>query len=131
MFGEPFLHSAISGALKVGLTKFDIVASLTELTAASIVLNYRLHLQSLPNRIVLTGGGSANRTLVARIENQLRQVPACVELVASDQCGWPPQTVEGAAFALLAYYRIRKRSANIPSTTGARRAVLLGQISEP
>ena len=131
LFGEPFLHSAISGALKLGLTKFDIVASLTELTAASIVLNYRLHLQSLPNRIVLTGGGTANRTLVARIENKLRQVTTRIELVASDQCGWPPQTVEGAAFALLAYYRVRKRSGNIPSTTGARRPVLLGQISEP
>lgn len=130
MFGEPFLQRAIAKAAKLGLTKFSVIASLTELTAASIVLNYRLHLKSLPDRIILTGGGVENKSLLARIRKRLECLPVPVELCSSSQFGWPHQTVEGAAFALLAYYRVQKRRANIPSTTGARRTVLLGQISE-
>jgi len=48
----------------------------------------------------------------------------------SDELGWPVQSVEPAAFALLADYRWRRKPGNIPATTGARRAVLLGQVAE-
>jgi len=51
--------------------------------------------------------------------------------VTSEQFGWPVQTIEPAAFALLAYYRWNTLPANIPRTTGASRGVLLGQITSP
>jgi anhydro-N-acetylmuramic acid kinase len=50
---------------------------------------------------------------------------------SSEVFGWPSQSIESAAFALLAYLRIRGEPGNLPLTTGAERPVCLGQISEP
>ncbi|MDO8349076.1 MAG: anhydro-N-acetylmuramic acid kinase, partial [Planctomycetota bacterium] len=38
------------------------------------------------------------------------------------------EAVEGGAFALLAHERLRGRPGNLPATTGARNAVLCGQV---
>jgi anhydro-N-acetylmuramic acid kinase len=51
-------------------------------------------------------------------------------VVTSEHFGWPLPTIEAAAFAYLAYLRYVKKPGNIPNTTGASRAVLLGQVNE-
>jgi anhydro-N-acetylmuramic acid kinase len=51
--------------------------------------------------------------------------------VTCESLGWPPQAIEAAAFALLAWLRIEGKPGNIPETTGAARAALLGQITDP
>lgn len=130
-FGEIFLDEAMQEMARRGLSKFDVLATLTEFTARSLALNYRLHLDSMPQRLVLAGGGAANPCLVERIGLQLQQLGSAVALQTSDQCGWPVQTIEPAAFALLAYYRFKRKPGNIPTTTGADRAASLGQVSEP
>jgi anhydro-N-acetylmuramic acid kinase len=43
--------------------------------------------------------------------------------------GFHPLAKEPAAFALLAVEALRRRAANLPSVTGARRPVVLGKIS--
>ncbi|HKS38934.1 MAG TPA: anhydro-N-acetylmuramic acid kinase [Verrucomicrobiae bacterium] len=129
LFGESFL-----GEMARELSRRspqDVLATLTELTARSIALNYRLHLSSWPDEVILTGGGAANRFLVDRIRRQLHAVNPRTKVLISEQLGWPLQAIEAAAFALLAYYRRTGRTANVPDTTGAKRATLLGQISEP
>ena len=130
MFGERFFDSAVAGMKKAELSKFDMIATFTELTARSMVLNYRLHLPSAPANVILSGGGAKNPVLVQAIRRHLARWNADVQLVTSDSLGWPAQTIEPAAFALLAYYRWHKIPANLPETTGARRKVLLGEISE-
>jgi anhydro-N-acetylmuramic acid kinase len=52
-----------------------------------------------------------------------------VEVVTSEALGWPVQAIEPAAFALLAWLRMSGQPGNLPRTTGARRAALLGQVS--
>lgn len=118
-FGEPFLQSCPQ------LNPHDLIATLTEFTARSIALNYKLHLPSLPDRIVLAGGGASNPTLVRALRRNL----VGSEILSADDCGWPLQTIEPAAFALLAYLRFHNLPGNLPATTGAGRAVLLGQIT--
>jgi len=98
--------------------------------ARSLALNYQLHLPARPEQVVLAGGGAANRHLVSRICAHLLTLQPLTNIQTSDQLGWPVQSVEPAAFALLAYYRWRRKPGNIPATTGARRAVLLGQVAE-
>lgn len=129
LFGEPFWHKALPQMRRAGLSKFDMLATLTEFTARSITLNYRLHLPSMPRTIILTGGGAANDALVASIRAALGPLGK-IRLVSSAVLGWPTQSIEPAAFALLAWLRASSRPGNLPQTTGASRAVRLGQISE-
>jgi anhydro-N-acetylmuramic acid kinase len=125
LFGEPFLATAMRDLRR--LPPRDQVATLTELTARSLALNYRLHLPSLPSRLILTGGGAANAALVKAIRQQL--AGGEVEVLTSDALGWPARAIEPAAFALLAHLRAAGQAGNLPTTTGARRRALLGQES--
>jgi anhydro-N-acetylmuramic acid kinase len=124
LFGEPFLGQVFKEAR--GLSKFDLLATLTEFTARSLRMNYELHLPSDPARVILCGGGASNAELVKAIA---RNVSA--EVVSCEALGWPAGTIEPAAFALLAWLRVNGTPANIPRATGASRGVLLGQIAEP
>lgn len=132
-FGEKFLDRARLDL--EGASPDDVIATLTEFTARSLALNYRLHLPTAPDRVILCGGGAANRFLVARIGVALNEIFAVrqgcgSELTTSEDHGWPLQAVEPAAFAWLAWLRWKKRPWPAPETTGAARAALLGQITE-
>jgi len=131
LFGEPFLAAVLKEARPRRLSRFDVLATLTELTARSIALNYRLHLGSPPDRVILAGGGAANPMLVERIRAALRNEGPGVTVRTSAELGWPLQSVEPAAFAWLAWLRVHGLPGNLPETTGACRPVLLGQIAEP
>lgn len=124
LFGEVFLERVFKE--RRGLSKCDLLATLTEFTARSIALNYERHLPSQVHRIILCGGGAANPELLRAIAKNL---PA--EVLSCESLGWPAQAIEPAAFALLAWLRIHRKPANVPSATGASRAVVLGQIAEP
>jgi anhydro-N-acetylmuramic acid kinase len=114
-----------------GWSPEDVLRTLTEFTARSLALNYRLHLPARPHQVVLTGGGAANPTLVECIRDQLQRWAPGLQLVTSQDLGWPLQSIEPAAFAFLAWRRYQRQPGNLPATTGAARPVLLGQITEP
>ncbi len=124
VFGEAFLARVMKHAPRISSS--DLVTTLTEFTARSIALNYLLHLSSMPDCVILCGGGAANSALVAAIRANLP-----TEVVTCDSLGWATQAIEPAAFALLAWLRVEGKPGNIPQTTGASRAVLLGQITAP
>ena len=121
LFGEPFLRSHLA------MDRHDLIATLTEFTARSIAMNYKLHLPSTPHRVVLAGGGAANPSLVSALKRNLPRT----EIISAEEQGWPLQAIEPAAFALLAHLRFHNQPGNLPSTTGATRPVLLGQITSP
>jgi anhydro-N-acetylmuramic acid kinase len=121
-FGETFLARITKHSRR--MRSSDLVTTLTEFTARSIALNYFLHLPSKPDCVILCGGGAANSALVAAIRANLP-----TEAVTCDSLGWPAQAIEPAAFALLAWLRVEGKPGNIPQTTGASRAILLGQVT--
>jgi len=131
MFGEKFIETAFDQMKRLRLSRFDIVATLTAFTARSIALNYRLHLKRLPDTVVLTGGGAANPVLVDGIKRQITRLHPFLAVHDSRAYGWPRQTVEAAAFALLAYLQEHRLAGNLPETTGARHGAILGQVSWP
>ena len=131
LFGEPFFKAALRQMRRAKLSNTDILATFSALTARSLALNYRLHLATPPDAVVLAGGGASNVTLREMITGELKQLNPCVTVRTSDQLGWPVQSIEPAVFALLAWMRMQKKPGNLPATTGASRSVLLGQITEP
>jgi anhydro-N-acetylmuramic acid kinase len=131
LFGENFLQPALADLKRLRLTPPDFLATLTEFTARSIALNYRLHLPAAPSWVVVCGGGAGNLTLFGRMLAALSAEGMPTSLIFSRGLGWPAKAIEPAAFALLAWRRWRGLPGNLPETTGARRAVLCGQIVEP
>jgi anhydro-N-acetylmuramic acid kinase len=131
MFGEKFFRPALQEIQQLHLSGPDAVATFTELTAQSIAANYRLHLPSMPQTVILAGGGAVNPVLAKRIEACLRELSPDIHVVGSQEFSWRPQSIEAAAFAYLAYLRFHRQPSNLPETTGARRAISLGQLTEP
>lgn len=130
-FGERFWRRALAASGTYRLSAADVLATLAELTARALALNYRRHLGGRPDRVVLTGGGAANPVLVRRITAALREWHPGVEVTDSAALGWPLAAVEAAAFALLAAFRLWGQPGTLPATTGARRAVRTGVIALP
>ncbi len=131
LFGESFWQEAQAAARRRRMSSFDLLATVTEFTARSIALNYRLHLPAAPEVTILCGGGARNPVLRQALARALGGLGMETSVVASEDLGWPLSSVEPAAFAWLAWVRWQGRPGNLPETTGARRAVLCGQVSAP
>jgi anhydro-N-acetylmuramic acid kinase len=104
----------------------DLVATLTEFTAASIARSYAdwLAPHGAVDEVILGGGGARNPVLVAA----LRRRVAPARLLSSEAVGIPADAKEAIAFALLGYETLRGRPANLPSATGASHPVVLGKV---
>ncbi|MBV8491302.1 MAG: anhydro-N-acetylmuramic acid kinase [Candidatus Eremiobacteraeota bacterium] len=102
----------------------DGASTLTELTAASVA-DAIVASGFDGARVIASGGGARNATMLARIAARLPE--ARVEL--SDTMGIPVDAKEAMGFAVLGYETLRGRAANVPSATGAQRAMPLGAIA--
>jgi anhydro-N-acetylmuramic acid kinase len=117
--------------------KQDVVATATALTAKSIAdaVQPLADTSSSSARkrpfqdMILSGGGAKNSTLMAMLASELG--PLGLRLRFSDEFGLPSAAKEAVAFAVLAYQTWRRQASNVPSATGAKRAVVLGKISYP
>ena len=129
LFGQDYLDRCIaefeqvSGDL-VSNTSADFLATLTDFTAASIAHSYETFLPNLPHQVLVCGGGSKNQYLKQRLQIRLREI----SILTTDQIGLNADYKEAIAFAVLAYWRQREIPGNLPAVTGARAAVLLGEI---
>ncbi|MEM6837919.1 MAG: anhydro-N-acetylmuramic acid kinase [Cyanobacteria bacterium P01_C01_bin.120] len=127
LFGQNFLEQCLATTAALELPPADVLASLTELTVLSIVQSYRDFLPRLPKEVLLCGGGSYNAYLVNRLRAQLPEADVQSTTVA----GVPADLKEALSFAVLAYWRHQAFPGNLPSVTGARQAVLLGEMHQP
>ena len=134
-FGRDFVDVFLKSCR--GCRKQDVVATATALTAKSIADAVRRFVvknsNSAPKQafheMILSGGGAKNSTLVAMLTTEL--APLGLRLRFSDEFGLPSAAKEAVAFAVLAHETWHRRSSNVPSATGARRAAVLGKISYP
>ncbi len=76
-------------------------------------------------RVVVSGGGARNGTLLAALTMRLG---AGYQIVRSDALGIDPDAKEALAFAVLGYEALRGRAAGLPRVTGARTGAVLGAI---
>jgi len=109
----------------------DAVATATALTAASIAESYarfaRRRMAGAPVDYIVSGGGARNATLMAMLAQRLGPMGCKVKTI--DEFGMPAAAKEAAAFALLAWMTWHHLPGNVPSATGAKRPVILGQVS--
>lgn len=124
LFGSEYLQQCLVDAATYELNPADLLATLTELTAASIVYSYRTFLPQMPQQVLLCGGGSRNLYLKQRLQILLESVP----VMTTDEVGLSADFKEAIAFAILAYWRHIGIPGNLPLVTGAKKAVLLGEI---
>ncbi len=101
----------------------DVQATLLQLTVRSIAAAIQNHLPQVSEAYVC-GGGSHNREMMTALAHKLS--PA--SLATTERLGIPPDWVEAAAFAWLAHQTLEGKPGNLPSVTGARHPVVLGEI---
>ncbi len=100
-------------------------------TASSIVQHYKKFI--LPyfeiDEVILGGGGSYNDTLVEMIRNGLNE-EKCAIFIQED-IGYSSEAKEAIAFAILANETHHRNPSNVPSATGAKKSVVLGNTTFP
>ncbi|HLY39917.1 MAG TPA: anhydro-N-acetylmuramic acid kinase [Terracidiphilus sp.] len=109
----------------------DAIATATAFTAESIAQAYRQfaasRLKRAPVDYIVSGGGAKNATLMKMLAERLE--PLGCKLSPIDSFGLPAEAKEAAAFALMAYMSWHYLPGNVPSATGAKWPVILGQMS--
>ena len=74
------------------------------------------------DEIILSGGGAHNKFLVDLLRQNLT-----AKIIISDQI----DAYEAFGFAILGHMTILNQASNLPSVTGAKKAVILGNITNP
>jgi anhydro-N-acetylmuramic acid kinase len=124
LFGLAYLQQCLTDAEAYQLSAADCLATITELTAASITHSYRQFLPQMPTQVILCGGGSHNHYLRQRLQHHLGDV----ELLQTDDLGICSDFKEAIAFAVLGFWRYQGTPGNLPTVTGANYPALLGEI---
>jgi len=123
-FGQQYCEWLHGQARKLRLRPQDTIATATAFTASTIATAYRKFLPTMPDELILCGGGSHNATLVRMLQSQL----AGVRIRSTNEFGISVDAKEAVSFAILAYATIQGMANNLPSVTGADEPVILGKI---
>ena len=143
LFGQIFVNAELDRLRSASAVPEDWIATATAFTARTIAASYRRFLSDFstrkpdraasrvpsgaarprrPAQVVLTGGGSRNKTLISMLQAELPGTP----ILTIDELGIPAQAKEAVSFAMLAIARLDGTPSNPPAVTGATRSVSLG-----
>lgn len=128
-FGETYARRLAESYENRKVAREDMVHTLTRLTAWSIGEAYRRFLPGMPDEVIVCGGGADNPVLVGMLGEDLAGALGGVRLRRIDELGMPNKAKEAASFALLGAATLDGVAGNLPSVTGARRAVVLGEMA--
>jgi anhydro-N-acetylmuramic acid kinase len=121
-YGEAFLNLHFAAGRKS--EPKNAIATATAFTAATIATGIQ-RFAPATRELIAAGGGTHNRQLMAQLAAFLPEV----RIANSAEFGIDPDAKEAIAFAILAYRTWRREPGNLPSATGARRPVVLGDIT--
>ncbi|MEU7281082.1 anhydro-N-acetylmuramic acid kinase [Streptomyces sp. NPDC045431] len=122
LFHLPYLLAALGGDGRGSLSPPDLLATVTELTARTVADAVR---SAGATEVVVSGGGTRNPVLMARLRTALGGVP----VRDSDALGLPSAAKEAYAFAVLGFLTAHGLPGTVPACTGARHATVLGSLT--
>ncbi|MGX7263856.1 anhydro-N-acetylmuramic acid kinase AnmK [Enterococcus crotali] len=120
-FGKQFTTALLE---KWSLEPNDFITTATMFTAKSIAKAVQPFIQG-KTELIIGGGGSYNQTLIAMIKAELPEVHVLIQ----EEIGFSSEAKEAIAMAILANQTLQHSQGNVPSATGADRAVPLGSIT--
>jgi anhydro-N-acetylmuramic acid kinase len=135
-FGAAVVDNLLALCDNENARKQDTIATATALTAESILDAYRKfcwpHLGqratlASATEMFVAGGGANNVTLLRMLTEGFAALNVKVATTAS--AGLAVEAKEAAAFALLGWLTWHGLPGNVPSATGASRAVILGKVT--
>ncbi len=130
-FGRDYAARFLAACRAQNKNPHDALATATALTAETIARSYarfvRPKMQGQGVDFIVSGGGSRNKTLVTMLASHLK--PLGCTVATSEKFGMPAGAKEAAAFALLAWETWHGMPGNVPAATGAKGAVVLGQVT--
>ena len=109
--------------------KYDIIRTITELTAKTIYYAYEKFVfpKTSIDEVIIGGGGAYNPILMNSLQKYFGQIP----VKTHKDFGIDDKLKECLAFAILGLNTYLKRTNNLPSCTGAAHDVVMGKISYP
>lgn len=124
VFGEDFVRHLLR--LSSGLSKQDLISTVTEFSAYCVYENYRRFVRKKTklDELIVSGGGVHNKALMEALQKYFGTVP--VKPVG--EYGVSADAKEALCFALLANETIAGNPGNLPSVTGAAKPTILGKI---
>jgi len=124
-FGQAYVEHLLKdwGHLKPN----DLIATATKFTAQSIAYNYEtfIYPNGIVDEMIISGGGKHNQTML----NWLKELLPKTEIKTSDDYGISSDAKEAIAFAVLTNEMLNGIPANVPGATGAKRQVVLGNLT--
>lgn len=126
-FSEAWAARFLARGRTLGLTDSDLVATATAVTVESIALNHERHLHPLAavDEVIVGGGGASNATMVRMLRDRLAPIRVSVD----EDHGVPSFAKEAIYMAFLGNEVVMGHPNNVPSVTGAHRAVTMGVIA--
>lgn len=124
-YGPEYVRRVLDFARKAAINDRDLMATVTAFTAEAIAYSVKNFFPRMPDRLVVGGGGSMNKTLMGFIAKAL---PEC-KVMTNEDMGLDSNAKEAVAFAVLANETLFAGSNNVPSVTGAAHPVVMGKIS--
>ncbi len=120
-YSNQYLDNIIEMLKKEKATNPDIIATISAYTAYSIIKEYKIFLKDI-DEVLVSGGGAHNEFIIDILKQNLN---AKVEVMEN------MDSLEAFGFAILGDMTIKQKPANVPSVTGAKKAVILGNITNP
>ena len=123
-FGEPYV-AALAGRAR-GARPEDLLATATELVAASVALALERFVPHRPERLLVCGGGARNLALLGAISRRTG-----LAVASTAEVGVDPKAREAIVFAVLGARRVLGIPSTRPGATGARAGRVLGKLCLP
>lgn len=124
-YGPDFVKKVMDYARRENISGQDLMATVTDYTAQTIRYSVEHYFPRKPDKLIIGGGGSMNKTLVQAVA---RALPEC-RVLTNEDLGYDSNAKEAVAFAVLANEAIFAGCNNVPTVTGAKNPVVMGKIS--
>lgn len=124
-YGPGYVEKIMAYADKNHISDADLMATVTAFTAETIRYSIKHYFPIKPDRLIIGGGGSMNKTLLQDIAEIL---PGC-KVMTNEDMGYDSNAKEAVAFAVLANEALFAGCNNVPTVTGAKNPVVMGKIS--